>query len=260
MSQPAQQRATVSLPGSKAAAVSGTTKSAKVPSPLASPTGHLSAPEPMDGKKEWRYKGRKVTLRSVIFLTLDDPSFTSLSKVEITARLLERLMHHRLLRTMELEASTLTAVHFLSLSSPTLTDTHPVAGSQAYSLAMMLLILLVTICFVLESEAENATGLLVGTSALQVFQWIELVSVIIFTTEYVLRLLTFPIKKSWRRSACRFILTPFNIIDALACFPFWITFIIQAIDRAHLPARARTYLCHPVPLCGFLCFLFIFAS
>ena len=133
----------------------------------------------------WRYKGRTVTLRSAIYLTMDDPAFTRLAK--------------------------------------------------AYSIVMMLLILLVTVCFVLESEALAPTGLLAQTNAISVFEQIELVSVSMFTAEYILRFATFPIKKTWWRSCTAFVLTPFNLIDALACFPFWVTFIMTAIDRELTP-------------------------
>ena len=64
------------------------------------------------------------------------------------------------------------------------------AFAKYYSIGMMLLIVLATTCFVLESEATVAGGTLYDEeqSALRVFQQIELYSVIIFTVEYVLRL------------------------------------------------------------------------
>merc|ERR1719424_189922 len=97
---------------------------------------------------------------------------------------------------------------------------------------MMMLILLVTICFVLESEATLPTGLLAATDALVVFENIEFVSVIIFSVEYVVRVLCCPIdKKSGIISSVRkFLLAPFNIVDALACIPFWVTYVMQILD------------------------------
>jgi hypothetical protein len=180
-------RSAVRLPGSSAAggAAHGAA-SAGTPAPLAEPAA----------AGEWRYKGRAVTLRSAIFLTLDDPGFTRFAK--------------------------------------------------AYSILMMLLIVLVTVCFVLESEAQTPTGLLAQTSALAVFEQIEIVSVSLFTAEYALRFATFPIKQSWWRSCTAFVLTPFNVIDALACFPFWVTFIIKNIDRERAPA-SNTTPCPNVP-------------
>lgn len=122
---------------------------------------------------------------------------------------------------------TMRASIFLSFDDPAFS-----LASKIYSCLMMLLILLVTTCFVLESEATLPTGFLYHTDALESFQSIELVSVCIFTVEYILRLLTCPItkKRGTLRSVLGFLFSPFNIIDALACFPFWVTFIMEAVN------------------------------
>ena len=99
--------------------------------------------------------------------------------------------------------------------------------AKYYSIGMMLLIVLATLCFVLESEATVKGGTLYETSALAVFQNIELVSVIIFTIEYVLRLVCCPLQ-NW--GVIRFVLNVQNLIDLLACLPFWITMIIVAMS------------------------------
>ena len=99
--------------------------------------------------------------------------------------------------------------------------------AKYYSIGMMPLIALATLCFVLESEATVKGGTLYETSALAVFQNIELVSVIIFTIEYVLRLVCCPLQ-NW--GMIRFILNVQNLIDLLACLPFWITMIIVAMN------------------------------
>jgi len=100
-------------------------------------------------------------------------------------------------------------------------------AAKWYSAAMMFLIVLATTCFVLESEATVESGALHDTDALEVFQAIELVSVIIFTVEYAIRIACCPCEN---RGLIRFILTPGNVIDLLACVPFWITFAMEKIS------------------------------
>lgn len=96
-----------------------------------------------------------------------------------------------------------------------------------YSIAMMILIVLATACFVLESEATIETGGLYNTNALYVFEQIELASVIIFSLEYLIRFACCPCEN---RGYIKFILDINNMIDLLACLPYWVTFIIQKID------------------------------
>lgn len=96
------------------------------------------------------------------------------------------------------------------------------------SIGMMLLIVLATVCFVLESETLVEDGLLYNTSAPVVFVQIELVSVIIFTAEYVIRITCCPFQRGW--GIVKFICDPSNIIDLLACAPYWITQIIVALN------------------------------
>ena len=93
------------------------------------------------------------------------------------------------------------------------------------------LILVVTATYVLESEATIADGA-VDESAKPVFESIELAAVIIFTIEYLARLLTCPIYKpiGCLRSTLRFVRGPFNLIDAAACFPYWVTFTMKLLD------------------------------
>jgi len=92
--------------------------------------------------------------------------------------------------------------------------------AKMYGLAMMILILIATAAFVLESEAVVETGVLYDSGALVILQNIELVSVILFSIEYVIRLCTCPCKKC---GPVAFILNPSNLVDLLACAPYWIT-------------------------------------
>jgi len=99
--------------------------------------------------------------------------------------------------------------------------------AKLYSLFLMLLIVVCTISFVLESEATIDTGVLYGTGVEAAFFEIERVSVIIFSLEYVLRLLCCPYSKNRTCGllfgVVHFVTRPANIIDLLACLPFWIT-------------------------------------
>lgn len=93
-----------------------------------------------------------------------------------------------------------------------------------YSIGMMMLILLSTTCFVLESEATLESGGLSATNALEVFNIIEVVSVLIFSGEYVVRFACCPCENY---GAFRFIISLSNLVDLLAVLPFWISIGMQ---------------------------------
>ena len=131
--------------------------------------------------------------------------------------------------------------------------------AKIISIFMMLLILLVTVCYVLESETlcflEDGTrvsdpadltpaqqlqlanaslpspcidqGLLWGTTAFSAFKDIEFVAVIIFTVEYVVRICSCPCKN---RGLLWFVLDPNNLIDILAILPFWVIYVVRMIN------------------------------
>jgi len=107
---------------------------------------------------------------------------------------------------------------FMSLDDPSYSK-----FSRQYSMFMMLLIILATVCFVLESEATSQYGILYGSNALVYFDNIELVSVIFFTIEYLLRLGC--CEWSPKVGPLWFMLALSNIIDLLACLPYWISLI-----------------------------------
>ena len=85
-----------------------------------------------------KFKGRKVSMRDAIFLTLDEPSFSLLAK--------------------------------------------------GYASFMIILIMLATVCLVLETEASPAAiapGFLTHDKAIHgIFQQIELIMVAMFTVDY----------------------------------------------------------------------------
>lgn len=92
-------------------------------------------------------------------------------------------------------------------------------GARAFDVAMVLLIALNVIAVILESVDRFATDYEA------VFRWIEIVSVIIFTAEYVARLWTCTEDRDYRepiRGRVRFALTPLAVIDLVAIVPFYV--------------------------------------
>ncbi len=83
------------------------------------------------------------------------------------------------------------------------------------SVFMMVIILLSTVCFVLESEAENPDGIIDEYPATWVFYYVEWVSVVLFTLEYCVRLVCCA-------KPLRFIIGVQNMIDLAAWLPFWL--------------------------------------
>jgi len=92
-------------------------------------------------------------------------------------------------------------------------------SAKWYSISMMLLIIAATVTFVLESEAVSETGILYGMGVLGFLEKFELISVVIFTVEYLVRLACCP---CGRYGPLSFVLAPSNIIDLIACLPYWI--------------------------------------
>ena len=96
--------------------------------------------------------------------------------------------------------------------------------AQNISVWMMLIIFISTVCFVLESEvcttAECINGFLPFNPAAEVFYWIEWVTIIFFTGEYLVRLATCG---DGVCSRLRFIARISNLIDLCAWLPFWVS-------------------------------------
>lgn len=110
--------------------------------------------------------------------------------------------------------NTLRARIFETLDDPTYS---PLAWW--YSILMLTVILLATICYVLESEVTYVGGILHGSSVGETFDNIELYSIIFFTVEYVVR---FACCKWSDYGLFRFIFEPSNLVDVVAFLPYWI--------------------------------------
>jgi len=91
---------------------------------------------------------------------------------------------------------------------------------KVISIVLMLVILISVICFIMESEVKQpetgTTGFLPFDPFAYLFYYVEWVSVVIFTLEYNIRLVT-------TERPVAFVLNVPNIIDLIAWAPFWIT-------------------------------------
>ena len=81
------------------------------------------------------------------------------------------------------------------------------------------LIILNIVALILESYKE------LRLSYQGLFQFIEVVSVIIFTIEYVLRIWVADINKEFNNSRLKFIVSPLGLVDLLAILPFYLMFL-----------------------------------
>lgn len=88
---------------------------------------------------------------------------------------------------------------------------------------IVILILLNTLAVILETVDP------IYASYRRLFEWFEIVSVIIFTIEYVLRLWTYP---ETGKSLLRFIFSTSSLIDLLAILPFYLPLVLGFDLRA----------------------------
>ena len=89
---------------------------------------------------------------------------------------------------------------------------------------LILLILVNVLCVIFESEPG------IYRDYAPMFAVIEIVSVLIFTVEFLLRVWSAPENPAWRRmkagrARLRYLLTPMAVIDLISILPFWLQFI-----------------------------------
>lgn len=104
-------------------------------------------------------------------------------------------------------------------------------ASYYFDISLMVLIILSVVSIILESEKSLSTRF--GGA----FDFFETFSVILFTTEYLIRVWTCVEKKNFESpvsSRMRFVFTPMAIIDLLAILPFYLPFV--GIDLRFLRA------------------------
>ena len=110
--------------------------------------------------------------------------------------------------------NTLRARIFETLDDPTYS---PLAWW--YSILMLSVILLATVCYVLESEVTYKDGILHGSAVGEAFDNIELYSIVFFTVEYAVRLVCC---KWTDYGIVHFVFSPSNLVDVVAFLPYWI--------------------------------------
>jgi hypothetical protein len=95
--------------------------------------------------------------------------------------------------------------------------------SKVISVVMMLVILISTLAFILETELLDGGAFFhVKDDAKTIFERIEFICVILFTIDYLVRLLSCP-------KLCRFFWNTMNLIDLAAILPFWVILIVNAV-------------------------------
>ena len=113
---------------------------------------------------------------------------------------------------------------FLTLEDPSYSEL-----SRAVSLLMLLLILITTASFVLESELCMKSGCVNGVLPFDpwasIFYWVEWVGISIFSMDYIARVTT---SGDDARERIRFAIKPVNVIDFAAVIPFWVAGLMQS--------------------------------
>ncbi len=99
-------------------------------------------------------------------------------------------------------------------------------GGRVVSIALMVLIAANVVASVLETDADLAQG------APGFFKWFELVSVSVFTLEYLLRLWSCTTDARFRgaiRGRIRFVLSPLALIDLASILPFFVGLLLPGV-------------------------------
>jgi len=97
-------------------------------------------------------------------------------------------------------------------------------AAKFISIGMMLIIMVSTLAFILETELLIGGAFFdIREDAATVFEQIEFVCVILFTIDYAVRILTCP-------KLCRFFWNYMNLIDLAAVLPFWMILLVNAAN------------------------------
>jgi len=97
-------------------------------------------------------------------------------------------------------------------------------AAKFISIGMMLIIMVSTLAFILETELLIGGAFFdIREDAATVFEQIEFVCVILFTIDYAVRILTCP-------KLCRFFWNYMNLIDLAAVLPFWMNLFVNAAN------------------------------
>ncbi len=100
--------------------------------------------------------------------------------------------------------------------------------SRRFDLFIMIIIFLNMIAVIMETVAS------VYIKYEDFFEWFEIISVIVFTLEYVGRIWTCTLIERYRhpiKGRIKFILSPIGLIDLLAILPFYLPFIMNIDGR-----------------------------
>ena len=100
--------------------------------------------------------------------------------------------------------------------------------SRRFDLFIMIMIFLNMIAVIMETVAS------VYTNYEDFFEWFEIISVVVFTLEYIGRIWTCTLIEGYRhpiKGRIQFILSPIGLIDLLAILPFYLPFIMSIDGR-----------------------------
>ena len=107
--------------------------------------------------------------------------------------------------------------------------------SQLFHSASIFFVMLSTLTFLVEScyEADTATADVAGDTALilQVLKYVDMVSLVFFTAEFLLRLVFSPNKR-------HFIRDPLNFVDFISIAPFYLALLLEEFQDLQIIGKA----------------------